>query len=417
MEVLVDAGASNERSLTVAEVAPYFRAGSGGDAPRGVRLHDGDETVAFLEIDLPGDAIAAAETDLRTRAARITTLLRCVRLFAPYESAPSGTVLVVDDDEDIRSLLRKVLMRAGLEVHEAPDGRTALELAARERPDLILMDWQMPEMSGLEAVQLMQNDPLLRGIPVIMLTARSSKAERIVAVGAGVQDVIGKPFAIDEVIARVREELRWRRLLTSEVPTKPVVEPARAEVQGAEVVEREPVAPTTYADRIAQVEAEIARAERLAEEKHYSKAALAYKIAAENASKYTNPDIGNRLYRLSGKMYLNWAESAHDPVSIQRGYAGAARMFLGAGNLEIAKRSAEKAKMPVPAPAPAPAPPSNTPEPPPSRQSDPQDRWWEEVLGSDAPEPPPQERAAMVERLSRVGQPWSADLVERATRS
>src|SRR3954468_7227635 len=106
----------------------------------------------------------------------------------------AGRVLVVDDEEGIRVLCRVNLELAGYEVVEAGNGAAALELARAERPDLIFLDVMMPQMDGWDVLHRLKEDPATAGIPVVMLTARTSEGDQIRAWGEGILDYLAKPF-------------------------------------------------------------------------------------------------------------------------------------------------------------------------------------------------------------------------------
>ncbi|HMI50271.1 MAG TPA: response regulator transcription factor [Candidatus Saccharimonadales bacterium] len=116
-----------------------------------------------------------------------------------------ATVLIVDDEPQIRRVLRATLSGAGYEVIEAKDGQEAIELVIREHPDLILLDVNMPVMGGLEACSKIR---LSFGGPIIMVTVRNSEHDKVQALDAGADDYIVKPFATGELLARIRAALR-----------------------------------------------------------------------------------------------------------------------------------------------------------------------------------------------------------------
>jgi CheY-like chemotaxis protein len=106
----------------------------------------------------------------------------------------AGLVLVVDDEEGIRVLCRVNLELSGLSVLEAPDGPTAVALARSHQPDVIFLDVMMPAMDGYEVLRQLKEDPMTAGIPVVMLTARTSVADQSRAWGGGVVGYVAKPF-------------------------------------------------------------------------------------------------------------------------------------------------------------------------------------------------------------------------------
>jgi two-component system, OmpR family, KDP operon response regulator KdpE len=115
------------------------------------------------------------------------------------------TILVVDDEPQIRRVLRATLSSNGYEVIEAKSGQEAIEMVVTERPELILLDVNMPGMSGLEACNKIRTS--FDG-PIIMVTVRNAERDKIAALDAGADDYIVKPFAIGELLARIRAALR-----------------------------------------------------------------------------------------------------------------------------------------------------------------------------------------------------------------
>jgi two-component system response regulator MprA len=111
-------------------------------------------------------------------------------------------VLVVDDDPDVRDSLRRSLSFEGYEVTTAGDGLQALDAIAAERPDVVVLDLQMPVLGGLEACRRLRK----RGsdVPVLMLTARHATRDRVTGLDAGADDYLPKPFALEELLARLR---------------------------------------------------------------------------------------------------------------------------------------------------------------------------------------------------------------------
>ena len=117
----------------------------------------------------------------------------------------AGRVLVVEDDEGIREMLRYNLASAGFSVQEASDGATGLRTARTSKPDLILLDLMLPGMSGLDFCRAVRKTSQ---VPIIMLTARDTEVDKIVGLELGADDYITKPFSIREVLARVNSVLR-----------------------------------------------------------------------------------------------------------------------------------------------------------------------------------------------------------------
>jgi putative two-component system response regulator len=127
------------------------------------------------------------------------------------DEGSAGSVLVVDDERLNVDLLRRVLSRDGYEVISAPNGALALEAVDRERPDVVLMDINMPGLGGLEACRQLKQDPATRLLPVILLTGLTGPSDRLDGIDAGADDFLTKPFAFDELRARVRSLRRMKR--------------------------------------------------------------------------------------------------------------------------------------------------------------------------------------------------------------
>lgn len=118
------------------------------------------------------------------------------------------TILVVDDERDIVELIRYNLVQAGFRVVTATDGQQALELARRDRPDLVVLDLMLPVMPGTEVARILKQEEKTRAIPIIMLTARGSEVDRIVGFELGADDYVVKPFSPRELVLRVQAILR-----------------------------------------------------------------------------------------------------------------------------------------------------------------------------------------------------------------
>lgn len=128
------------------------------------------------------------------------------------------SILVVEDEADLVTLLRYNLEREGYRVAVAQDGEEALILAKEETPDLVLLDWMLPLMSGIEVCRRLRRMPDLDQVPVIMLTARGDEGDKVRGLESGADDYITKPFSPAELIARIRAALRRSQpSLTAEV--------------------------------------------------------------------------------------------------------------------------------------------------------------------------------------------------------
>jgi len=122
---------------------------------------------------------------------------------------PAPKILVVDDQPINVQLLKRKLEREGIQVIAAYNGLEALEHVKREKPDLILLDVMMPDMDGIEVCQRLQASEDTRSVPVIFITARTSKEGKIEGLGVGAVDYITKPIDLDETLARVQTQLRF----------------------------------------------------------------------------------------------------------------------------------------------------------------------------------------------------------------
>ena len=116
-----------------------------------------------------------------------------------------GSVLVVDDDGDVRALVVELLTRSGYDVSEAPNGREALKLLYEQRPDLVVLDISMPELDGWATLDRIRE---LSDVPVLMLSALGAELEKVRALRAGADDYVTKPFGRQELLARVESVLR-----------------------------------------------------------------------------------------------------------------------------------------------------------------------------------------------------------------
>lgn len=119
-------------------------------------------------------------------------------------------ILVIDDEKDIVELISYNLEKEGFSVLKAYDGETALQRVKAQKPDLIILDLMLPEISGLEVCKAVRNNPATANLPIIMLTAKAEEVDKIIGLEMGADDYITKPFSIKELIARVRAMLRRR---------------------------------------------------------------------------------------------------------------------------------------------------------------------------------------------------------------
>lgn len=117
-------------------------------------------------------------------------------------------VLVVDDEADLVELVRFHLAQAGFEVETAPDGRRGLEAIRRRRPNLVVLDWMLPDLPGTEVCRQVRSDALLRDLPILLLTAKVEEIDRVVGFEVGADDYVTKPFSPRELVLRVQAILR-----------------------------------------------------------------------------------------------------------------------------------------------------------------------------------------------------------------
>jgi two-component system phosphate regulon response regulator PhoB len=123
-------------------------------------------------------------------------------------SALKPLILIVEDEVDLVTLLKYNLEKEGFRTLSANDGEEALLLANEQPPSLILLDWMLPLMSGLEVCRQMRRNAKTRDVPIIMLTARGEEADKVRGLNSGADDYIAKPFSPTELVARMRAVLR-----------------------------------------------------------------------------------------------------------------------------------------------------------------------------------------------------------------
>jgi two-component system KDP operon response regulator KdpE len=128
----------------------------------------------------------------------------------------AGRILVIDDEPQIRRIMRETLTAAGYEVDDAKGGLEGLEKVRAFRPDLVLLDINMPEMGGVEVCKAIRSDS---SIAIIMLTVRKSESDKVAALDAGADDFVSKPFSTPELLARIRAALRRLPVTPGSSPT------------------------------------------------------------------------------------------------------------------------------------------------------------------------------------------------------
>jgi two-component system phosphate regulon response regulator PhoB len=125
-------------------------------------------------------------------------------------------VLIVEDEAPVRQMIAFSLNRAGFEVDEAPDSATARIRIADNRPDLVLIDWMLPDSSGLELTRALKRDKETKDLAIIMLTARAEEQSKISGLDSGADDYVTKPFSARELLARINAVLRRSSAVSAE---------------------------------------------------------------------------------------------------------------------------------------------------------------------------------------------------------
>ncbi|HLO76300.1 MAG TPA: phosphate regulon transcriptional regulator PhoB [Magnetospirillum sp.] len=123
-------------------------------------------------------------------------------------------ILIVEDEAALATMLRYNLEKEGFRVCEAGDGEEALTVVAERKPDLVLLDWMLPSLSGIEVCRQLRRKQATRELPVIMLTARGEEGDKIRGLNIGADDYMTKPFSLPELMARIRAMLRRMQPVT-----------------------------------------------------------------------------------------------------------------------------------------------------------------------------------------------------------
>ncbi len=118
------------------------------------------------------------------------------------------TLLIVEDDHAIRTMLQCFLATKNFQVNAAKDGNQALEILGESNPDLILLDWMLPDFSGPQLIKKIRNSSVHKEVPIIMLTARDGEEDKIEGLDIGADDYMTKPVSLEELLARVRALIR-----------------------------------------------------------------------------------------------------------------------------------------------------------------------------------------------------------------
>lgn len=117
-------------------------------------------------------------------------------------------ILIVEDEPEIRELLNFSLARAGFRVTEAESGESALQKLFNQLPDLVIVDWMLPGMSGVDLAKRIRKDELTSSLPLLMLTARSEESDVLKSFDSGIDDYMSKPFSPKELVARIKALMR-----------------------------------------------------------------------------------------------------------------------------------------------------------------------------------------------------------------
>jgi len=126
------------------------------------------------------------------------------------------TVLIVDDEQGIREMVAMAMELGGFQCHTASSAREAVQMIHDQKPDILITDWMMPEVSGLELIRRLRSDGLLEDLPTILLTAKVDEDSAIVGLDSGADDYITKPFSPRDLMARVKSLLRRQGKLNGE---------------------------------------------------------------------------------------------------------------------------------------------------------------------------------------------------------
>lgn len=125
-----------------------------------------------------------------------------------HTSMNTKRILIIEDEQPIREMICFALENAGFEIHEAADARQAQVMIAEALPDLILLDWMLPGVSGIEYARRLKKEDLTKEIPIIMLTARTEEEDKVQGLESGADDYVTKPFSPRELVARIKAVLR-----------------------------------------------------------------------------------------------------------------------------------------------------------------------------------------------------------------
>ena len=321
----------------------------------GLALAHGGGLVGYLECHAH-TAIAAqpeASQKLCARAGELARIVAEIRVPTTTAAKTRGHVLLVEDDAEQRKFVQSNLEQFGYKVSVASNGAIGLVTAESEHPDVIILDWAMPVMDGLTTCRRLKAQPSTATIPIMMIANRVDVDDKVLALETGVQDFLVKPLHPKELSARVAQLITWRRQFLVQRASAP--QEAADDSQVASAIAEASLSTADqdhwmlgleaarlgkHHEALANFVAEAEQAERLG---RYARSALAYRSASVTAGEMRDRDSANKYLRLAGKMYFSWAENDDDPAHVRDAYVNAARCFLMAGNLKLAKKSVDYA--------------------------------------------------------------------------
>jgi len=321
----------------------------------GIALARGGSLVGFLECHAATAALAepAVAERIRLRADEFARIVAEIRVPTTTGGKTRGHVLLVEDDAEQRKFLQTSLEQFGYKISLASNGAIGLVTAESEHPDVIILDWAMPVMDGLTTCRRLKAQPATAGIPVMMIANRVDVDDKVLALETGVQDFLVKPLHPKELNARVAQLVASRRQFLVHKASAPGE--TRDDSQVASAIAEAGISSADqdhwmlgleasrlgkHHEALANFVAEAEQAEKLG---RFARAALAYRSASVTAGEVRDRDASNKYLRLAGKMYFNWAENDDDPAHVRDAYVNAARCFLMAGNLKLAKQSVDYA--------------------------------------------------------------------------
>ena len=247
-----------------------------------------------------------------------------------------GTVLIVHENSELRALLVKGLKKSGFTTLDAPDGLAAFDAIGGRAPDLVLMNFSRSDGRNRETAELLRRRPDRTPVSIVMLVDANDAGLRVAAMEAGADECISKPFDMRDLVTRIANVLRWRELL------------AHAPEQDAAIIAKK--APTSrneslalyesrHGNHAAALEIFVSEAHACEASQRFDAAARAYRGASLVAHELRDEDLANKFVRLTGKMYLTFAETTSSARKIESAYVAAAKCFLEAGNLQLASKS------------------------------------------------------------------------------